>query len=60
MSTGRGGSNKLSRNKRTEVQKRNRAARPFITEHNHKRNLEHRTKLHPKDVQALEALKKLL
>lgn len=60
MSMGRGGHDKKSRNKRTEVQKRNAAARPAITERNRKRKQQRHLSLHPADLQTLAALKKLL
>lgn len=60
MSAGRGGRNKLLRNKRTETQKRNAAARPGITERNRKRRQKKHLSFHPRDRQTLAALKKLL
>lgn len=58
MAMGRGGSSKLSRNKRTEAKKRKTAQQPMRTEVNRKRKLRKHLSLQPKDRQALLALKR--
>lgn len=60
MSMGRGGSSKLSKNKRTPTQKI-RASQQFMrTEKNRKRKRVKHLALHPNDLQTLAVLKKTM
>lgn len=60
MAMGRGGSGKLSRNKRTETQKRNIQKQRMQTEINRTRKLKYRVRMNPNDRVAFEALQKRL
>lgn len=60
MASGRGGSNKMTRNKRTEAKKRKLAQQRARTFDNKMRKLKYRVRMHPKDRQALEALNLML
>lgn len=60
MAMGRGGSSKLSRNKRTETQKRRIQEQPSRTIKNRRRRREKHLAFHPRDLQTLAALKKVL
>lgn len=60
MATGRGGSNKLSKNKRTDIQKRRAQEQPSRTIRNRRRRRTKHLAFHPNDLQTLAALKKMI
>jgi hypothetical protein len=60
MSMGRGNSDKLSKNKRTDTQKQRRAQQPLRTETNRVNKWKKHIKLHPNYIQGIDKMRKAL